>query len=45
MIGDCKLCKGKNKDMDPKRIDWCMCRILSLQPDFIVQKSRLQDEI
>jgi len=21
LIGDCKLCKGKNKDMDPKRID------------------------
>ena len=45
LIGDCKLCKGKNKDMDSKRIDCCMHRILSLQPDFIAQKSRLQDEI
>ena len=45
LIGDCKLCKGKNKDMDPKRTDCCIRRILSLQPDFIVQKSRLQDEI
>ena len=45
LVGDCKLCKEKNKDMDPKRINCYICRILSLQPDFIVQKSRLQDEI
>ena len=41
LIGDCKLCKGKNKDMNPKRVDCCMHWILSLQPDFIAQKSRL----
>ena len=31
--------------MDPKRIDCYIRWILSLQPDFIAQKSRLQDEI
>jgi len=43
--GDCKLCKGKKKVVDPQRVDCCMRRILSLQPDFIAQKSRLQIEI
>ncbi len=31
--------------MDPQRVDCCMRRILSLQPDFIAQKSKLQNEI
>jgi len=43
--GDCNLCKGKGKRVDPQRVDCCMHRILSLQPDFIAQKSKLQNEI
>jgi len=31
--------------MDPQRVDCCMRQILSLQPDFIAQKSKLQNEI
>ena len=46
LVGDCKLCKGKNtKVIDPQRVDCCMRRILSLQPDFLAQKSKLQVEI
>ena len=46
LIGDCKLCKGKNtKVIDSQRVDCCMRRILSLQPDFLAQKSKLQVEI
>src|SRR5919205_2769891 len=46
LVGDCKLCKGKNtKVIDPQRVDCCMRRILSLQSDFLAQKSKLQVEI
>jgi len=31
--------------MDSQRVDCCMRQILSLQPDFIAQKSKLQNEI
>ena len=41
--GDCKLCKLKIDDIT--RTDCCMRRILSLQEDFISQKSLLQEEI
>ena len=40
---DCKLCKLKIDDIT--RTDCCMRRILSLQEDFISQKSLLQEEI
>ena len=43
LIGDCKLCKLKIDDIT--RTDCCMRRILSLQEDFISQKSLLQEEI
>jgi hypothetical protein len=46
LIGDCKLCKGKDtKVIDLQRVDCCMRHILSLQPDFLAQKSKLQVEI
>src|SRR6266498_1113408 len=45
LIEDCRLCKGKNKIIDNQRTDCYMRRILSLQPDFIAQKFRLQEEI
>jgi hypothetical protein len=43
LVGDCQLCKLKIDDIT--RTDCCMRRILSLQPDFISQKSQLQEEI
>jgi hypothetical protein len=45
LLADCKLCKGKTKVVDANRIDCCARRILSLQPDFLAQKSQLQEEI
>ena len=45
LVGNCKLCKGKGKITDAQRVNCCMHQILSLQPDFIAQKSRLQTEI
>lgn len=45
LMGECKLCKKKGKKIDSQRVDCCMRRILSLQLDFISQKSRLQIEI
>jgi len=46
LIGDCKLCKGKNtKVIDLQRVDCYMRHILSLQPDFLAQRSKLQVEI
>jgi len=43
LIGDCQLCKEKIDDIT--RTDCCMRKILSLQNDFISQKSQLQEEI
>src|SRR5947207_15589853 len=43
LIGDCQLCKEKIDDIT--RTDCCMHKILSLQNDFISQKSQLQEEI
>ncbi len=45
LLADCKLCKGKMKVADANRIDCCARRILSLQPDFLAQKSQLQEKI
>ena len=39
---ECVLCKGKNKQTDPTRINCCARRIISLQPDFLEQKSELE---
>ena len=39
---DCQLCKEKNKVIDLTRIDCCARKIMSLQPDFLVQKSELE---
>ena len=39
---ECKLCKGKNKQIDQTRTDCCAHRIMSLQPDFLAQKSELE---
>lgn len=43
LVGDCQLCKKKINDIT--RTNCCMRKILSLQPDFISQKSQLQEEI
>jgi len=40
-----QLCKGKNKVIDSTRIDCCARRIMSLQPDFLMQKSELETVI
>src|SRR5688500_17687549 len=45
LLADCQLCKGKTKIIDVNRVDCCARRILSLQPDFLAQKSQLQEEI
>lgn len=45
LLGDCKLCKGKSKIIDNAKTDCCMRQILSLQDDFVAQKSRLQEVI
>jgi hypothetical protein len=45
LLADCKLCKGKTKITDITRTECCARRILSLQSDFLAQKSRLQEEI
>ncbi|RIA90689.1 hypothetical protein C1645_823067 [Glomus cerebriforme] len=45
LLADCKLCKGKTKVVDANRTDCCARKILSLQPDFLAQKSQLQEEI
>ena len=42
---ECELCKGKNKQIDPTRINCCARRIMSLQPDFLAQKSELETVI
>ena len=39
---ECELCKGKNKQIDLTKINCCACRIISLQPDFLEQKSELE---
>ena len=43
MVGECKLCKNKNDD--PLRVYCCRRQILSLQPDFLAQKSALVEII
>jgi len=43
MIGECKLCKDKNDD--PLHVDCCERRIMSLQSDFLAQKSALVETI
>ncbi|RIA88243.1 hypothetical protein C1645_695321 [Glomus cerebriforme] len=45
LLANCKLCKGKTKVADANRINCYVCRILLLQPDFLVQKSQLQEKI
>ena len=40
---DCPLCKSKVNDIT--RIDCCARRIISLQPDFLAQKSALEEVI
>src|SRR5437763_14413755 len=37
MVGECKLCQDRNND--PSRVDCCGRQIISLQPDFLAQKS------
>ena len=40
---ECQLCKKKNKTIDDlTRIDCCARRIISLQPDFLAQRSELE---
>jgi len=40
---ECQLCKKKNKTIDDlTRIDCCAHRIISLQPDFLAQRSELE---
>jgi hypothetical protein len=41
LIKQCNACK-KNT-FDPKKLNCCASRILSVQPDFISQKSKLQE--
>ena len=41
LLADCQLCKGKTKVIDVNRVDCYAHRILSLQPDFLEQKSQL----
>ncbi len=43
MIGECKLCKDKNDD--PLRVDCFGKQIMSLQSDFLAQKSALVETI
>jgi hypothetical protein len=43
MVGECKLCRNNNDD--PLRVDCCGRRIISLQPDFLAQKSALVETI
>jgi len=40
---DCQLCKDKVEDIN--RTDCCAQRIISLQPDFLLQKSALEEAI
>ena len=41
LLADCKLCK--EKIIDNNRIDYCARRIISLQSDFLKQKSLLEE--
>src|SRR2546421_9985020 len=43
LSADCKLCKDKIHDIT--RTDCCARRIISLQPDFLAQKSALEEVI
>src|SRR5437764_15414554 len=43
LSADCKLCKDKVYDIN--RTDCCARRIVSLQPDFLSQKSALEEVI
>src|SRR6185369_16802478 len=43
MVGECKLCQDRNND--PSRVDCCGRQIISLQPDFLAQKSALVEVI
>ena len=43
MVGECKLCKNKNDD--PLCVDCYKRQILSLQSDFLAQKSALVEII
>src|SRR5256714_327795 len=42
---ECELCKGKNKQIDSIKANYCARRIMSLQPDFLAQKSELETVI
>jgi hypothetical protein len=43
MVGECKLCRNGNSDS--LRTDCCGRRIISLQPDFLAQRSALVETI
>ena len=43
LSADCKLCKDKVDDIN--RVDCCARKIISLQPDFLSQKSALEEVI
>jgi hypothetical protein len=43
MIGECRLCRDGNND--PLRVDCCGRKIISLQPDFLAQRSALVEMI
>ena len=42
---ECELCKGKNKQIDSIKANYYARRIMSLQPDFLAQKSELETVI
>jgi hypothetical protein len=41
----CEQCTGKYNDVNPKRVDCCVRRIMLLQPDFCEQRSILEEAI
>ena len=43
MVGECRLCRDGNTD--PLRVDCCGRKIISLQPDFLAQRSALVEMI
>ena len=43
MVGECRLCRDGNTD--PLRVDCCGRKIISLQPDFLAQRSALVEVI
>jgi transposase len=43
MVGECRLCRDGNNN--PLRVDCCGRKIISLQPDFLAQRSALVEVI